>query len=332
MKTPLFVFLIFLFLQSCTPHFGDFSSTSMPSFPDYSRLVNWAAHPHKNDPSDRVPKGLESRQGEALVDVFFLHPTSLTKKPRQWNAQIGDAKINQKTDETSILFQASIFNNVGRVYAPRYRQAHLQSFFTEDKENAEKALELAYTDIKAAFEHYLENENQKRPIVLVGHSQGALHGKRLLHEFFDQKPLRRRLVVAYLAGWPVNKGEYMKVPPCETPEQTGCVCSWRTFKRGHVPKGYSMGDSILVTNPISWKTDTQQATKDESDGAVLRDFDEVLRQIMDAQVHQSILWANKPKFPGSIFFLRRNYHVGDFNLFYLDVRENVKTRVGAFWK
>lgn len=306
----------------------------MPSPPDYAKPEYWAAHPDHNDPADRVPEGLENQQAEAPIDVFFLHPTTLSKKPRQWNADLLDAKTNQKTDETTILYQASIFNATGRVYAPRYRQAHLRVFFIDDKKSAEAALDLAYEDVKAAFEYYLEHENQNRPIIIAGHSQGALHGKRLLAEFFDGQPLQRRLVAAYLVGWPVKKDEYKNIPPCEDAYQTGCVCSWRTFKHGFTPKekGFVLGDSILVTNPLTWTATSEPAPKTLNDGAVVRDFEDIYPRIADAEIHNGILWTHKPKFPGSFLIWRRNYHIADLNFFYVDVRENAKRREGAFWK
>jgi len=332
METCRFVVLLMFLFSSCAPRFANFPSTSMPSSIDYSQAENWAAHPSNKDFADQAPKGLKNKQSEAQVDVFFLHPTTLTKKPKQRNASIADAKINQKTDETSILYQSTIFNSSARVFAPRYRQAHLSSFYSKDSAAAQKALDLAYRDIAQAFEYFLENENQKRPIIIAGHSQGAIHGKRLLKEYFENKTLKRRLVAAYLVGWPVLKGEFESIPPCETSIQTGCICTWRTFKYGYTPKGYLMGDSVLVTNPISWATSKDRATKEMSQGAVLRDFDVILPNIMDAQIHNGVIWSHKPKFPGSLFFIRRNYHVGDMNLFYMDIRKNVEERVGAFWK
>ena len=327
------ILLFVVLLQACALKPRDFSSTSVPSPPDYAQPGTWAAHPDFEDPADRTPDAASQLgQADTQVDVFFLHPTTLVDKPRQWNAALADAKINQKTDETTILYQASIFNAAGRVFAPRYRQAHLDVFFTKNKASAEKALELAYSDVKAAFQHYLEHENGGRPIILAGHSQGALHGKRLLKEFFDGKALHRRLVVAYLVGWPVNKDAFEDIPPCQNPDQTTCVCSWRTFKHGYTPKGYALGDSILVTNPLTWTTSPEPAAKDLNKGAVLRDFETVLPGIADAQIHNGLLWVNKPRFPGSRFFFRRNYHIADLNFFYMDVRENARRRVRAFWK
>jgi len=60
----------------------------------------------------------------------------------------------------------------------------------------QKNLELAYQDVKTAFEYYLKNWNQDRPIIIASHSQGSVHAQRLLKEFFEDKPLAKQLVAA----------------------------------------------------------------------------------------------------------------------------------------
>jgi len=104
----------------------DFQSNS--SKPDYSNLNYWAASPFKYDPSDNVPSDLEHETKDSLADVFFIYPTTYTDKRMSmgWNADINNEEINSKTDKTTILYQASLFNKYCRVYAPRYRQANLQ--------------------------------------------------------------------------------------------------------------------------------------------------------------------------------------------------------------
>ena len=41
-------------------------------------------------------------------------------------------------------------------------------------------LDLAYSDISNAFEVYMEKHNNGKPFFIAGHSQGALHGQRLV--------------------------------------------------------------------------------------------------------------------------------------------------------
>ncbi len=322
-----------ILLQSCKT-VQPFLTNSVPAAPDYSKKSCWAALPDQSDPADRCcSPNFQDLQASSQVDVFFLHPTIfLDNSEKAWNASLADAKLNEKVDESTILFQASAFNGAGKVFAPRYRQAHYRSFFTEDKASAKQALDLAYEDLKAAFEYYLKNYNQGRPIIIAAHSQGTLHAQRLMKEFLDKKPLNNKLVVAYLVGWPIQQHTFEAIPPCETPDQTGCFCSWRSFKYGYQPSNILLGDSIVVTNPLTWKTDGLPADKSLNEGMLARKFDQVYPQLADAQAINGILWVNKPKFPGSFFFRRKNYHIADYNLFYVNIRKNVEHRVGLFWK
>ncbi len=298
--------------------------------PDYSRPEAWAALPFKGDAADKTPANLEDAQQEARADVFYIYPTIYVGRGKLWNADVYDEAMNRKIDSSAIKYQASLFNGAGRVFSPRYRQAHLRAFYVDDNEDAREALALAYEDVVKAFTYYLEHYNEGRPIIIAGHSQGALMGMWLLRDFFDGKPLREQLVAAYLAGWPVKKDMYETIPVCESPEQTGCFCSWRSFRYGFEPRKFPLGDSIAVVNPIRWTTDHSYVPAAESKGSVLRDFDKIYPGIADAQIANGILWLHKPKFPGSVFVLRRNYHVADFNFYYLDVRENARQRVEAF--
>ena len=313
-----------------------FDLAKAPLVPDYARLENWAAHPDKEDPADRTPgPDIKDGQSGAAVDVFFLYPTTYTgsmRHQRHWNAAVDDVKTNKKTDEGTILFQASIFNGAGRVFAPRYRQAHLTTFFTKDKVSAKKALDLAYEDTKAAFEYYLAHWNQGRPFIIASHSQGARHSLYLLRDLVEGTPLQQQLVAAYLVGWPVGEKFFKQLKPCQSPEETGCYCTWRTWEREYgLRQAFEQG--IVCTNPLNWTTEEgRYAPKSANLGGVIRPFNAVRPQVVDAEVYRGVLVCCKPKFPGSFFFRTKNYHVGDFNLYYMNVRENAQVRAKAYLK
>ena len=303
--------------------------------PDYSNINNWAAHPDKQDPSDRIPDKNLDRDTSRSVDVFFIHPTTFTGKRKdksKWNADILDQKLNDKTLETTILHQASVFNAAAGVYSPFYRQAHLNVYYSKrGKLNIEQALDFAYQDVKRAFEYYLEKENKGRPIIIAGHSQGTNHAERLLKEFFDAKPLQKKLVAAYLIGMPIQRNTFKEIEECTEPSQTGCFCTWRTFKEGTKPKKFKIGPDIAVTNPLSWDTRKELVPKSQNAGALWIKFEEgTIPNLVGAQIYQGILWTNKPKAKGSFFLIRKNYHIADMNLFYLSIRENVLNRLKAF--
>ncbi|RNC89835.1 MAG: DUF3089 domain-containing protein [Allomuricauda sp.] len=328
--------LPFIFMLLCfgCKTYGPSASFVRPELEkvDYSNLENWAAHPDKRDNADRIPGSEQLASKSLKADVFFIHPTIYNNKGENlpWNPKIDDTELNERVDNSTLLFQASAFNAAGRIFAPRYRQAHLISYSAADKKSAKAAFEVAYKDVKRAFQHYLEYYNQGRPIIIASHSQGTTHAGPLLREFFDGKPLKKRLVAAYLIGMPVPKTYFNYIVPCQSESDIGCAISWRTFKNGHLPDNRPLGDTILVTNPLSWTTDTTYVAKSQNLGAVLRNFDKVLKRRVDAKVHKGILWANKPRFPGSFLLTRKNYHIADINFYYMNIRENAKNRVRVY--
>jgi hypothetical protein len=337
---PLLLLLIF---AACSPQFSRFSGnyrfTSADGVPDYTQLDYWAAHPYKNDPSDSVPEPLRANyRPDSMADVFFIHPTTYTADDKKtgWNARTDDAELNAKTDYSPILYQASIFNEVGRVFAPRYRQAHLSAYYPKTKEDtiaALNAFNLAYTDVKNAFLHYLQNDNKGRPIIIASHSQGSTHAQRLLLEFFDNALLYNKLVAAYIPGMYVNTEKFVTIRTCLTPYQTGCMVGWRTYREGYVPEFIEKEKgSSLVTNPITWDSSRPSANRYENKGAFLLKFNKLIPQSTAAIIHEQVLWTPRPVFFGSSLYKSENYHAGDFNLYYINVRENLQQRLSAFWK
>jgi hypothetical protein len=241
----LFYSIIFaLLFQACSVAIntykpeGSFSKDKVTAPPDYTSLNYWAAHPNKRDNADSLPATfLTDEQATAQADVFFVYPTIYTgvkKDQTSWNSDVNDEVLNETIDNTTILHQASVFNGAGRIYAPRYRQAHMNVYFDKvRREDAKNAMAFAYEDVKMAFEYYLKHYNNGRPIIMAAHSQGTNHTEQLLKEYFDGKDLQNQLVAAYLIGMPIVADSFNTIPPCTTPTQTGCFCSWNAYARNH---------------------------------------------------------------------------------------------------
>ncbi len=328
------ILTIFCFTACASLPRGSFDH-SIPDAPDYQGPLSWAALPNRIDSADAVPiDEWMDIQRDAAVDVFFIHPTTYTGKAGQneWNARIDDEKLNLQTDRYPIYYQASIFNGAGKVYAPRYRQAHLSCFYTNKTIDAAKSLELAYEDVRDAFQYYLEHYNHGRPFIIASHSQGTFHAKKLMREYVDGTPLQNQLVVAYLVGLTVPDDYFKEITPCIKPDETGCFCSWRTFKEGYLPKKIHFPDSnIVVTNPVTWDANIPSCDQEHQKGAVLKDFKKVYPHLVKTSIHEDLLWVNKPKFPGSFLLTTKNYHIADYNFFYADIRYNTQVRVKAFF-
>lgn len=343
MKRNLILIFLIIYFASCNKGYKNFiknyqfSDTS--SSPNYNNLQYWAAHPKKYDVSDSVPLNIKEKYSkDTLVDVFFVHPTTYTdiNKGLGYNAPINNADINAKTDYSAILYQASAFNTITNVYAPRYRQANIHCYYPKNNEDSLlciNAFEMAYADVKASFLYYLNHFNKNKPFIIASHSQGTTHTKRLVKELIEGKPLQKQLVAAYLLGIVVPENYFSKIPSCDTPNQTGCYISWRTVKDDFVP-AYATNEPFkaTVTNPLTWSNQQPYASKELNKGTMLYNFNKIFPSITAANIKGNFLSTPKPTFFGNIFFNKKDYHIGDVNLFYINIKENVQQRIAFFNK
>ena len=125
---------------------------------------------------------------------------------------------------------AAPFAAVGRVFAPRYRQASLYSRADHCFDDAIEAREFPYRDVRAAFLAFERRVGPHRPFIVVGVEQGGTQAARLLRDDIGPDPdLRRRLVAAYLIETVTPADEYdaeAPTPACAARVQVGCVVAW----------------------------------------------------------------------------------------------------------
>jgi hypothetical protein len=155
--------------------------------------------------------------------------------------------------------QAARFTSVCNVYAPLYRQMRFDAYFAA-ADQYKAANDLAYSDVLDAFKHYMANFNHGRPIVLIGHSQGAQHLLRLLQDEFDRDPqFTKSLVSAQLVGWPMmtsaptdTMGLYTvpHIPLCGSTTQNGCVVTYQSYGSTQPPPA-SGSPTKACSNPTS---------------------------------------------------------------------------------
>ncbi len=332
-----------------------FGKTETPAEPDYADPASWAALPDREDAADQVPQSPAARdnQASARIDVFFIAPTTYYNRAA-WNAPITDVDARERMDGFVLKYQASAFNGAGRVYAPLYRQATLGAFFPENRDSGDKALSLAYDDVRRAFRHYLAHYNQGRPFILAAHSQGSRHLIYLLRDEVDGTPLASRLVAAYAVGFAVPTDLFTRVfktvTPCTAPTQTGCVASWNSFAMqdadttglfDNVGFRYdgvyesNRGKTLLCDNPLRWDGSEELAPPSANLGA-LPTTDEKLgapdTHVTGARCKGGVLYASPPDDKGYSGFVLPggNYHIYDYNLFYMNIRKNAEDRAAAF--
>ena len=168
-------------------------------------------------------------------DCFYAYPTV-----SQETTLNSDLRV-QKAEIVTAIAQAARFSTVCRVWAPMYRQFTLfalQQLLTHGATaDALTVLETAYQSLKAGFEDYLAHYNDGRPIVFIGHSQGASLLVSLLKQLVDANPaLRRRLVLAIILGANVvvangslRGGSFSHIPLCSSLGEAGCVIAYSSF-------------------------------------------------------------------------------------------------------
>jgi len=340
-----------IFLWSINPK-APFETFTPPPEPDYAKSDSWAALPFTDDFADLRPEGTPKVLGAPPADVFFIHPTTYYSAAG-WNGPIDDPMAKSRVDEGVMKHQASAFNACCRVFAPRYRQATLY-YGVAQNEDSWRAMALAYSDIERAFEHYLDQWAEDRPLIIAAHSQGSRHLIRFLQERVANNPaLRARLVAVYAvgAGFPMALlgDSATGLEPCTSALQTGCVISWTTIAAGGsdiryqeqhywTPEGYKLiGEAPrLCTNPVTWTTGKEKASKNFHLGAVpytagLEPLAAPIPGLIEAQCKDGMLTINRPEDGFSARVMAGgDYHIYDYNLFYMDVRKNAVDRVEAF--
>jgi hypothetical protein len=341
----LFIFAVFGAIgtvksQSPKRDFGavrhlSFQEVVTPPEPDYAVETSWMALPWRKDMGDSTTPNIQMHAPlvpSDQADVFWIHPTTYidaSMAPYHWNAPVPNRYLDSLTDAGPMLYQASVFNGAGRLFAPKYRQAHLYAFYTPSAKDGKAALDTAYADVKKAFLYYLNHWNQGRPFIIASHSQGSYHGGRLVAEFMDRGPLRGQLIAAYLPGMPIPKDTFPQLPICASPEQTGCVISWSTYARHYRPEGVNWEHTVAV-NPLSWDTISRNVPARENPGGMLWKFGKIHPKLNNAELVGGILWIKKPRFFGNFLFHWKNYHIADYNLFYVSIRKNAALRTNTY--
>jgi hypothetical protein len=212
---------------------------------DYTDSKSWLCRPGQhNDACDvdltttviaadgKFTRETWTADANAPVDCFYVYPTVSTD-PTPYSDMIADA-----AELNVIRQQFARFGSVCRRYAPMYRQVTLLGLRRVLAGNGGSLDHgLQYDDVRDAWKSYLEHDNNGRPFVLIGHSQGSFILAELIRQEIDGKPIQSRMVSAILPGTtiPVPRGKdvgggFQHVPVCHSSTQTGCVIVYATFR------------------------------------------------------------------------------------------------------
>jgi hypothetical protein len=202
-------------------------------------------------------------------DCFYVYPTASPQKTPNANLKIQPAEIG------AALSQAAQFSQVCNVWAPMYRQ-RTEADLLKGLGGDPAADQVAYESVLSGWSDFLAHDDHGRPIIFIGHSQGAAMLIRLLHNVIDPSAkLRHLMVSAIILGGnvqvPTNKtvgGSFSHIPTCTSVSQVGCVIAYSSFGSdppanslfGRPGQGVSLqsqqttvkGQQVACVNPVNF--------------------------------------------------------------------------------
>jgi len=299
---------------------------------------------------------LPSKPVKKKVAVFYVYPTAYSRAPGgPIYCAVNDPGM-MRGAQAAFQRQATAFRTVGNVYAPYYRQIdatyQLSLPFAQQKKNIAG---IPSTDVFAAFKHFLQHFDHRRPFILVGHSQGSAVLASLLAKYMKAHPcVYKRMIAAYVVGYPITHA-YLKQHPflkfAKGASDTGVIASWNTEARRVDGSNPVVQPGAVAINPITWTRSQKEATAARNLGSIelnpatggtpmLTSSGKIKRfkNVADARVNRakgvvvcSTIDPSVPPYfkPGG--FPMGVLHTFDYPLYFFDVRANAANRVEHFF-
>jgi hypothetical protein len=202
-----------------------------------------------------------------------------------------------------------------------------------------------------AFDEFAAKVQKDRPIILAGHSQGALHLTHLLKDRVAGKPIANRIVAVYAVGWPISVTAdmpQMGLPACAGRDDTGCIMAWQSFAEpaeyDRIVKVYNATSGfngtprkdtpMLCTNPLNGGA-KPTALMEANLGTLKPDkkleTGELIVGAVPARCDaKGFLLIGDPPEIGPYVLPGNNYHIYDYPLFWANVRADATWRLKKY--
>ena len=258
------------------------------------------------------------------ADIFVVYPTVVfsTNEAENPFVNLDNTKMRRAADRW--LMQIDDIISQANVFVPIYRQLNgsmLQKI--PPLKMADTTNQTPRDDIFVAFDYYLTQINKnKRPFILLGHSQGSQLVMELATTFLGSEKyseFNKNHIATYAIGLPISQKEIDKNSKLKFSSQKddlSVIVSWNCASKSENYQNFiSWKDNVLVNNPISWGTKPNAdiiVTEDTGNGVLIVETDET-------KFHKT------PPFV-SIF------HTSEILFFADAIRQNIKDRTEAFFK
>lgn len=205
-------------------------------------------------------------------DCFYVYPTVSLEDAANTDLKVTKAEVGVAID------QGAPFSRVCDVWAPVYRSqtwASVEDGLAGDASVMRSTFTVAYDSVSSSWQWFLGHDDDGRPIILIGDSQGSAILIHLISTEIEEDPaVLRRLVVAIIVGGnlqvPTGRSvgaTFAKVPLCESTSETGCAIAFSSYPSeppadsvfGRPGQGVSLqsgqtakrGEQIACVNPAA---------------------------------------------------------------------------------
>jgi hypothetical protein len=233
---------------------------------DYSDDKAWLCKPGRHDACDvdlnttvvaadgKLTAERWTADQNAPIDCFYVYPTVSTDLTPNSDMNADPAELNV------VRTQFARFGSKCRPYAPMYRQITLAGLRRNLATGGTPpwAASPHYTDVRDAWNYYLQHDNKGRGVVLIGHSQGSFLLIELMRNEIDGKPIQSQMVSAILLGTTVDVpkgkdvgGTFKSIPLCHSATQTGCLMVYASFRSTVPPPANTLFGKATATDMVA---------------------------------------------------------------------------------
>ena len=114
------------------------------------------------------------------------------------------------------------------------------------------------------------------------------------------------------------------------PAETGGFVSWNTYKKNTYPKKYEIWyKGKVASNPITWNNATTTDFSQHKGFYYING--KFYENSLKITIIDGLVWTSLPRIPFRLLAIfKQNYHAGDINLFWKDIKINAELRVNAW--
>lgn len=228
----------------------------VPAAPDYSDTQMWTVR-------------LNDTNGTG-ADVFYIPSTW------EYDWYTADKRVSHHADPSRTDHRANMSIEIDGVaeymsdgnnfYSPFYRHITLDSWATLNEDTINRRYhDIAFVDIRRAFDHFIANDNHGRPFILAGFSQGGKSVVELLKVMDEQT--RDRMIAAYVMGYKVTPEDVTAHPyivAAKDSTDTGVVICYNSVSDVRYVKPVVSAPNVMCINPVNWRTDAVPTILDDT--------------------------------------------------------------------